>query len=276
MRGAKHQRDYLTRKGLRESIKSDVKKSRSKASIYPLSLSIILPTFTIYVLLIFGSWKIVDCFFDRTNENITDVQVEKNLKYLDYNKIQEDILLCRNRFWSVDLEEYRTTLEKNPMIKSVRIRRIWPNKLLIHIEEEIVIARWGSSKLLNFEGVAITPDKSGHYDNLPLLLGPEKSKKKVMRLYATANNILKPTDFFLRSLELSNYGSWNASIWSENSCIDGRIRVFLGEGDVLDKINRFQNIYKTELRNKICNVEGIDLRYVNGLAVKWRKYKKTY
>src|ERR1035437_1220368 len=47
-------------------------------------------------------------------------------------------------FFGVDLDAVRRTFEALPWVRKVEVRRLWPDRLQVAIEEHLVLARWGA------------------------------------------------------------------------------------------------------------------------------------
>ena len=164
-------------------------------------------------------------------------------------------------FFNVEVEHIKAKLEQHPWIASAGVTRVWPDRLEIAIVEEVPIARWGKSQLLNQYGEVFTPPDSGHLPNLPVLLGPEDGQVVMMQRFKELSDILFPAGLRLQQLSLSDRGSWELVL------SDGVV-VVAGRKDVTERIRRFLAIYDSQIRNDIAVIEKVDLRYSNGLSVK--------
>ena len=78
-------------------------------------------------------------------------------------------------FLSVDLDAVRRAFESLPWVRNVEVRRIWPDRIEVSIEEHVALARWGADtqarRLVNTYGEVFEsdlPDAS----RLPLFAGP--------------------------------------------------------------------------------------------------------
>lgn len=74
----------------------------------------------------------------------------------------------------VDLDEARARLEALPWVKSAEVRRIWPDQILIKIEERKPIARWqidGATYVIDTEGKPIAGESERGFSALPLVVG---------------------------------------------------------------------------------------------------------
>jgi len=48
------------------------------------------------------------------------------------------------------------------------------------------------------------------------------------------------------------------------------ITVSLGHEDLLDRVERFSKVYRAVIEKRLDEVDHIDARYRNGIAVNWR------
>lgn len=163
-------------------------------------------------------------------------------------------------FLNADLQQIRQQLEGLPWIYEATVRRKWPNALEIHVVEELPIARWGQDGFLNHEGGIFRSEKSGDWDSLPLLLGPEGSAQSLMEKYQRLVEILTPLNLAVRQLAVDERGQVEA-------VLEGGMQLSLGSEEFLGRMQRFVDVYRSELAARRTEVLRVDLRYENGIAV---------
>ncbi len=167
-------------------------------------------------------------------------------------------------FFKVDLNGMRHDLEQMPWIAHAQVRRVWPDQVVIRLDEQLPIARWGEEALLNNQGEAFAPSELSNYEHLPQLHGPKRAQQRVMQQYQLLSQMLRPLGFSITRLELRERGSWFLTT-SEG------IELLLGRDHLVEKVRRFGTIYEKALKEQSGNIARIDLRYSNGLAVAWRE-----
>jgi cell division protein FtsQ len=193
------------------------------------------------------------------------VSVEGDLSYVNQQAVQQRIApYASASFFSVDLLSLRRELELMPWIASAQVRRVWPDQLVVRLEEQLPIARWGDEALLNNQGEAFAPQELGDYPHLPQLYGPKRAQQRVMQQYQVLSQMLRPMGFSVARLELRERGSWFLSTGEG-------IELLLGRDHLVEKMRRFTAIYAKALKEQQTNIARIDLRYANGLAVAWRE-----
>ena len=163
-------------------------------------------------------------------------------------------------FLKADLQLMRSQLQGLPWIYEATVRRKWPNELEIHVIEQLPIARWGQDGFLNHEGGIFHPAKSGEWESLPLLTGPEGTAGDLMAKYQRLLGILAPVNLAVEQLAVDERGQMEA-------VLVGGMRLIVGNKDFLGRMHRFVAIYRSELAERQDEIERVDLRYETGLAV---------
>ncbi len=216
------------------------------------------------LLLGFATYEGAQRLIPYADRPIARVSVQGELSYISQQAVQERIApFIASSFFNVDMTGMRAELESMPWIARAEVRRVWPDQVSIRLEEQLPVARWGSEALLNNQGQAFAPRELTHYENLPLLSGPQRAQQQVMQQYQVLSQMLRPLGFSITALELREHGSWFISTGQG-------VDILLGRDHLVEKIRRFSAIYDKVLKEQIANIARIDLRYANGLAVAWR------
>lgn len=212
----------------------------------------------------FATYELAQRLIPYADRPIARVSVQGELSYISQQAVQERIApFIASSFFTVDMTGMRAELERMPWIAHAEVRRVWPDQVSIRLEEQLPVARWGSEALLNNQGQAFAPRELTHYENLPLLSGPQRAQQQVMQQYQVLSQMLRPLGFTITGLELREHGSWFLSTGQG-------VEILLGRDHLVEKIRRFSTIYDKVLKEQIANIARIDLRYANGLAVAWR------
>jgi len=164
---------------------------------------------------------------------------------------------------SVDLQRLRSQVIQLPWIKDVQIRKVWPDTLSFSVEEYQPIAQINQSYLID-EGVLI---ERGDYiprqaililkiDDLQMEQEPD-----LLILLEKLQQIqieLAKHQLDIEQLKISESNSWSIQI-------ENKFLIKVGRKQQLERIEKLVQIY-TVIENK-NELESIDLRYSNGLAV---------
>jgi len=162
---------------------------------------------------------------------------------------------------AIDLLAIQHALEENAWIHTVSLRRKWPDTLIINVTEEVAIARWGDSQLLNQEAALFTPPTVMPQINLAKLSGPDGTEKRVMQQYQIFNQLLFPKNLRITSLNLNSRGAWSMQLGNE-------IEVAVGSIKAVERVRRIAVVYVSLFAREIDSIASFDLRYEDGIAVK--------
>lgn len=200
------------------------------------------------------------------NRPIDTVRIETTLQHVTEDEVKTLLAVYIGEgFFNVDVSSIRSRLETHPWIARVEVKRVWPNILVLGVTEEIAIARWGQTGLLNQYAKVFKPDQLEPMRSLPLLSGPDGSQTIVMEQYQVLNQLLFPVGLRLEQLTLSNRNSWEIGV-------NEGMKIVVGKTDVRERVKRFIDIYDSQIRNDIAVIERIDLRYSNGFSVKKKQH----
>ncbi len=189
------------------------------------------------------------------------ISVTGELEHTQAEAVQEMVQpALAGGFLNADLQYIRRQLEGLPWIYEATVRRKWPNALEIHVVEQLPIARWGSDGFLNHEGEVFHSAKTGQWQSLPLLQGPDGAARDLVANYQRLVELLAPIGLAVEQLAVDERGQLEA-------VLAGGMRLIVGGDDFLDRMHRFVAIYRTELAARTEDIERVDLRYESGIAV---------
>lgn len=187
--------------------------------------------------------------------------------------------LLRGNFFNVNLEAVRGALEKLPWVRKAEVRRRWPGKLEVRLEEHQAAARWGAEpgQMVNTYGevfatgaTAPVPGEEGEarglaLARLPMLYGPAGSSAEVLRRYVDTQAALKPIARRPVELTLSPRLAWHLKL-------DDGMVVELGreqaKAPVAARLARFVTYYPGTLAVRTPRPDVVDMRYPNGFALR--------
>jgi len=164
-------------------------------------------------------------------------------------------------FLQLDLMQLKNTLLGDPWVENVTLNRRWPDTLVVKIAEQKPIARWGDG-FLNQRGEIVRVDEAAKLSGLPWLQGSEADAPEILQQYQDLSQLLRSSGLDVIALKCDNKKSWRLTI-------KNHVEIALGRDQVMEKMRRFVTVYDTHLRNVWMDVKAIDLRYSNGVAVRW-------
>lgn len=210
-----------------------------------------------------SSWVILQAL-DR---EIGRIQIEGELTSAERQAVRETIGVALREhpssLHSIDLGAIKAAVSELTWAERVSIRRQWPDTLRVQLSKRGVAARWGDGGYVATNGSLVEPAANLATDDLPLLDCALSSAARAMEVYQLLSTQLSQVG--LRALELreSQLGEWSIVLR------DG-FSVVLGAEDLGERLNRFLAVYSTELASRFAEVELVDARYHNGIAVSWR------
>jgi cell division protein FtsQ len=195
---------------------------------------------------------------------IDNVSIFGEFNNIEKKEVEELIItiVSDSEILSSDLMKITSLLESHSWIERAFVRRKWPSGIEVKIIEEVPVARWGDSNFLNYRG-EILDLNNRKLSNLPLLTGVEDSERLIMNTYHEIALLLRPADLKITELSYNNQGIWRLAL-------SNGLEVLIGRDQIVEKIRRFLTIWMATLKNNISDMDGVDIRYDNGIAVRWK------
>ena len=164
----------------------------------------------------------------------------------------------RGNFFAFPIDELRGALERLPWVRTATVRRVWPDRLEIAIEEHEAFARWGAEALVNTYGERF----AGPADtSLPLFSGPQGTEAEVARRYQRFSALLAPLASPIERIALSQRHAWSVRLANGLQITLGR------DADLAEqRLERFVEAYASTVGTRVPQV--VDLRYPNGFALR--------
>ncbi|MGB0223851.1 cell division protein FtsQ/DivIB [Marinobacterium sp. xm-a-127] len=203
------------------------------------------------------------------NRPVETVVVDGATRHIDKTVIANQVAAGINgRILELDLGAIQERLVEEPWINEVEVRRAWPPALQVKLIEEVPVARWGNRGLLNHQGDIFWPERVDAYQALPELSGPSHETVRIMQQFRDLNSLFIRSGITLAGLELESRGAWTLHL-------NNGIKVVAGRDDLMPRLRRFIQVYETQLVKQQESIEEVDIRYTNGVAVKWKKGSGT-
>jgi len=196
----------------------------------------------------------------------------KTLRYVDEATVRSAALQrIRGNFFSVDLAAARVAFETVPWVQHASVRREWPNRLVVQVEEYVALGTWGGQegRLVSVDGLLFTANlaEAEEEGTLPVLEGPDDSAAEVAQRFADLREWLAPLELAPRELSLSSRYAWTAKLENGIELNLGRLHQ---QREMKARIDRLASVYPQLASALPGRIEAIDLRYPNGLALRRR------
>ena len=164
----------------------------------------------------------------------------------------------RGNFFTLDLARTQSAFQKLPWVRTVAVRRQWPDRLDVLIEEHQPLARWNNRALVNTRGEIFAAASSA---DLPVFNGDDSAVREISEHYVAFSKLLAPIGLKPRTINLSARHAWQIRL-ADQTLLE------LGRREVLPRLDKFVRVYPQTLGRLKFPVEYVDLRYPNGFAVR--------
>ena len=203
---------------------------------------------------------------------LREVRVESlygmQLKHVNELTVKNSVLgKLRGNFFTTDLDQVRGTFEAVPWVRRATVRREWPDRLIVEVEEHEPLGTWGEGRLLSVKGDVFTANLAEADDDheLPAFAGPVGSEKEVLARFAELRAWFAPVKLVPQQLSLSSRYAWTVKL-------DNGMSVELGrepnKNTIRTRVQRLVAVYpQLVARLQEGRIDTIDMRYPNGLAL---------
>ena len=174
---------------------------------------------------------------------------------------QEVLVVARNEvrgnFLTVDIERLRQSLEKLPWVRSVSIRREFPDRLTVQLEEHRALARWNDMNMVNTHGEIFSAESE---QVLPEFIGQDGNSFEIAQRYGEFCRQLAALNLQVAQLALTPRHAWRV-------ILNNGMTLELGREEMQQRMARFVAAYPYSLAERAESVRYVDLRYRNGFAL---------
>lgn len=164
----------------------------------------------------------------------------------------------KGNFFTLDLESIRASFMRIPWVRKVELRRHWPDRLEVTLEEHVPLARWATVALVNTHGEIFVAPYTGP---LPVFIGPKGAAKEMAIQYEFFRRGLATIGQRPAELLVSPRRAWRLKL-------ESGITLELGREHIEARFTRFVATYERTLATLDQDVQHVDLRYANGFAVR--------
>lgn len=166
-------------------------------------------------------------------------------------------------FFTVDLDQVKQTAESLTWIDFADAKKEWPDTLTIFLQERIPVANWGKSEFLSVKGEIFSAEHVQPDVKLPTFIGKPEHAIAIAERYSEMQKVLNAVGLSVITLELEDRISWKAQL-------DNGLLMVVDDKDSMEKLKRFTRLYALFSDEQKQKLSRVDLRYENGLAIKWK------
>ena len=175
-------------------------------------------------------------------------------------------------FFFADLAHARSVFETIPWVRRAVVRREFPGRLRVTLEEHRSSGFWGGeseSRMINSFGEVFDANVGdAESEALPRLIGADAQAALILNMYRRLSPLLQAKDAAIEQLELTGRNAWKMQL-------DSGAQIELGHGNQDEVVARFQKFLMTQERvlatygrSDLERVEAVDLRNGQGYAIR--------
>ena len=191
---------------------------------------------------------------------VSQVALKGELKNTTRAEIEAVLPRAAGNFFAVELAAVRASVERLPWVRRVSVRRVWPDRLEVFVEEHVALARWGDDALVNLHGERFVAKTK---EALPLFIGPGGTAAEVTRRYRRFAEIVAPLGTGVERVVLTPRHAWQVRLGNGLHLMLGR------DADLAEaRLKKFVEAHPATLARSGKKHEYVDLRYPNGFALR--------
>ena len=184
----------------------------------------------------------------------------------DSERIELTEMLITRRDEIQNVVDAHALIAATPWVEEAYVTWRWPDRLHIEVQRLEPIAYWNTDGFISDKGQVFV---SSHLSpgRLPQLFGPSEKEKLIMQQYVQINQVLARTGNSVDTLRLDDREAWTFT--SQRG-----IEVLLGKELVRERLDAVLTVLESLERDGLADrVSAMDVRYANGLAVRWKPYE---
>ncbi len=213
-----------------------------------------------------------DYIADPVRFPVLNVDVGGTLDYTDRDALRERVEQHTGLgFYGLDVDDIQASIATMPWVAQAHIRRMWPGRLLVEVEEHEPAARYNDNALISKRLVVFQPPQllkdnaqylewQKNFASLPKLSGAEGRHEAVLDDYRLYSNLLAPFGAQISALHEDKRRSQTLELTNN-------ITVRLGYEAHELRLQRFLDVYERLVTPLDGQAARFDMRYSNGFAM---------
>ncbi|MEJ1356232.1 MAG: cell division protein FtsQ/DivIB [Candidatus Sedimenticola sp. (ex Thyasira tokunagai)] len=196
------------------------------------------------------------------------VRIDGDFNHLKRSDLEHAIgRVMQGNFFTIDLDAVRDAALSLPWVEQVTVRRIWPGTLKVWVGEQAPLGRWGKQRLVSARGVVFTPKPEEIPSGLPILSGADEDSQEVVTHYLEMVRRIADLPLTIERAGMDGRRSWKL-VFKQG------LTLRLGSRDRELRLAQFVRLYRQFAVVDGKQLKVMDLRYTNGVAVRWEDDKK--
>ena len=191
--------------------------------------------------------------------SLREVSIGGELKHVTRDQI-EDVVgrELKGNFFTINLAATRAAFERLPWVRQVNVRRQWPARLEVVLEEHVPFGSWGATAIVNTQGEVF---RAAYDGTLPVFIGPDGTAREIAIQYLYFRRSLAAIGETPVEVQLTARRAWQVKLASG-------MTIALGRESVEARLARFVAVHDRTLGQLGRRIDYVDLRYANGFAAR--------
>lgn len=233
------------------------------------AISNVLFSIVLLALLVSGVWWVIQRPVFALHVVRVEGEQKRELRHVNTLTIREQALpKIAGNFFTTNLDQVRQAFESVPWVRKASVQRVWPDKLVVALEEHEVLGTWGEDgRLVSTAGDVFTANLAEAEEDAQLisLNGPDGSEKEVVAQYRQFKEWFNGLALEPEVVEYSSRYAWSVKL-------NNGLRVELGKAQepngLKKRVEQLIKVYPQLVTRLQGSIVSVDMRYPNGLALK--------
>ncbi|MDI4510003.1 MULTISPECIES: cell division protein FtsQ/DivIB [Moraxella] len=161
-----------------------------------------------------------------------------------------------------DLQSYVAKLETVDWVGQADVRRDWQQGIVVNVVPRQAVAKFGSERLVDANGMVFKPADSNDLNNTSLmqLQGDSQNAIVMMQQIKQVSDWFMPLGIKIEEVIVTPRMAWLFRF-------DNGLRVLVDNDNTSEKLYRLSIMLQNQLKPQLKTLQTVDLRYKNGMAI---------
>lgn len=170
------------------------------------------------------------------------------------------------KFFDVDLQEIHRAVSALSWVESAKVSRDWRHGVRVSVVPRKAVANFGSGHLVDANAVVFVPadDKDLMNPKLSNVYGETEQAGEIMQRMRQVNTWFASQKLMTDDIILTPRQTWVIRF-------NNGLRVIVDHEHTEQKLYTLATLLNTSLAKDLPNMQSVDLRYKNGMAIAWKQ-----
>jgi cell division protein FtsQ len=205
-------------------------------------------------------------FAQRTWFDFRRIEIGGDVRHMSVATVRSAVSgRLAGNYFTMNLDQARRAFESLPWVASASVRRIWPNRLSVTLEQHRALGQWDDGRLVSDRGALFVANPAEAENELALVAfsGPTRFADQAVRNFQQFAMALKPLEMTVVGVHVSERASWRLELMP-------KLRIELGRDDPPGRLQERLDQIVGAMPVVVARLDGpaarIDARYSNGFA----------